>query len=45
MAAYFLRQMKKIISVRILDPDNNVSKESADIVKSINNDTKIKEVQ
>jgi hypothetical protein len=45
MAAYFLRQMKKIISVKILDSDNNISKESEDIVKSINNDSKIKEVK
>ncbi|MBU3191295.1 hypothetical protein K9O30_06615 [Clostridium bowmanii] len=41
MSAYFLRKMKDIISVKVLDSNNNITKESGDILQSINNDKKI----
>lgn len=41
MTAYFLRRIKSIISVKVLDSNNNISEESEEILKSINNDKKI----
>ena len=40
-AAYFLKSMKEIIAVKILDSNNDVSEESKSLVQKINNDKKI----
>ena len=40
-SAYFIKKMKELISVKVLDANNNICKESGDIVNSINNDKKI----